>query len=232
MSDNMLLRLMRCLFPDRCECCGCRMAYGEVLMCTACMARLPRRSDSLSPCDNDMVRLLWGRAAVERGMAWVDYVPHSDFANVIYSMKYHDRPDIALQLGRLIATEAAPRGFFDGIDLIVPLPLHPVRERQRGYNQSREIAAGLSAVSGVPIANGIVERTRNTTSQTLVGHMMRAENMAGAFSLVCPERVSGRHVLIVDDIITTGASLAACLGVFSGVPDVRLSVLTVGKTVE
>lgn len=220
------------LSPRCCECCGCRLAKGESFLCAGCFAWLPRRSDVLTPMDNPSARLLWGRMMIERGAAWIDYVPHSPFANLIYKMKYGDRPDIATHLGKVVAREFSPHGFFEDIDLIHPLPLHPARRRQRGYNQSCEFAYGISAVTDIPVADDIIVRTRNTKSQTLMSPTQRAGNMVGAFAVKHPERLKGKHVLLVDDILTTGASLGACIEVLAKVDDVRVSFLTIGKTLD
>lgn len=231
MVCSFISSLFNALLPRYCVCCQGRLADGERLLCAACRASLSRRDDILSPCDNDTVRLFWGRVAVERAVAWTDYVPHSDFAEVIYSMKYRRRPDIAESLGRIAGGELLPHGFFDGIDMIVPLPLHTRRERERGYNQSHEFAVGLRRVTHLPVADGVVERTRYTPSQTGMSPEGRAQNVRGAFRLVEPLRVAGRHVLVVDDILTTGASLTACAEALAQADGVRLSFLTIGRTV-
>ena len=133
-------------------------------------------------------------------------------------------------LGKVVAREMSPHGFFDGIDMIIPLPLHPARQRKRGYNQSCEFALGINSVLHIPVAEGIIVRTRNTKSQTLMTSTQRASNMIGAFAVARPEELKGKHVLLVDDILTTGASLGSCVDVLAKVADVRVSFLTIGKT--
>lgn len=231
MMGNLFRSIAELLSPRYCECCGSRLAVGESLFCSSCLAGLPRRGDVITPTDNPTVRLLWGRVAVERGVAWIDYLPHSALAEAIYSMKYRNRSDIAFRLGCLIAKEYAHSGFFDGIDMIIPMPLHPKRERARGYNQSREFADGLSDVTGIPVRADIVARIRNTASQTTMSQSDRPSNVHGAFSLLEPCEVEGCHVLVVDDIITTGASIAECGMEIAKANDVTLSFLTIGHTV-
>ena len=186
--------------------------------------------DFISPTDNETVRLLWGIADMEHGAAWVDYVPHSHFANIIYAIKYGNRPDVARLLGNIVADEFAPSGFFDGMDTIIPMPLHSKRERERGYNQSREFADGLSERTGIPVGNNIITRTRNTKSQTLVSHDERTNNVANAFTLLRPDLIEGRHILVVDDIITTGSSIKSCITELNKAKDITFSFLTIGKT--
>ena len=218
--------------PRYCEQCRRRLAVGERLFCSTCVMLLPRTGDELSPADNPAVRKLWGRVEVERGVSFAVYTPHVSFAPAVYAMKYGDRPDIADDFGRFIASELGASGLFDGIDVIVPLPLHRRRERERGYNQSTELARGISRVTGIPVCDDAVARTRYTPSQTTLSSDARASNVDGAFSLVRPERIKGRHVLLVDNIITTGASMAACAAVMARGGDITLSFLTVGRTAD
>lgn len=218
--------------PRYCEQCRRRLAVGERLFCTTCVMLLPRTGDELSPADNPAVRKLWGRVKVERGVSFAVYTPHVSFAPAVYAMKYGDRPDIADDFGRFIASELGASGLFDDIDVIVPMPLHRRRERERGYNQSTELARGISRVTGIPVCDDAVARTRYTPSQTTLSSDARASNVDGAFSLVRPERIKGRHVLLVDDIITTGASMAACAAVMARGGDITLSFLTVGRTAD
>lgn len=216
--------------PRYCELCRCRLAVGERLLCTTCNMLLARTDDWLSPLDNATVRLLWGRVAVERGAAFVRYVPHSKFAEAIYAMKYGDRPDIAEDLGRIVAAELSDYGFFEGIDTIVPMPLHPKRERKRGYNQSCEFARGLGRVAHIPVCGDAVRRVRNTVSQTTLTHDGRMSNVTDAFCVARPERLRGKHVLLVDDIITTGASMSALAVAVAKTEGTTLSFLAIGRT--
>ena len=218
--------------PRYCEQCRCRLAVGERLFCTTCLMLLPRTGDEQSPTDNPAVRKLWGRVNVERGVSFAVYTPHVSFAAAVYAMKYGDRPDVAEDFGRLIASELGASGVFDGIDVIVPLPLHRRRERERGYNQSACLAHGIGRVTGIPVCDDAVVRTRYTPSQTTLASDARASNVDGAFSLVRPERIKGRHVLLVDDIITTGASMAACAAAMACCGDITLSFLTIGRTAD
>ncbi len=224
--------LAELLFPRYCESCSQRLCMGEQMFCTSCNGSLPRRDDMLSPCDNEVARLFWGLMPLERGASWIDYVPHSGHASAIYNMKYNGRSDIAETLGRMVAMEFMPYGFFEDIDMIIPMPLHKKRERQRGYNQSREFALGLSSVAHVPLADGVVCRSRNTLSQTTMSGESRVGNVKGAFCLLRPELIAGKHVLLVDDIITTGATVASCGMELAKAENLKISCLSIGKTVD
>lgn len=218
------------MFPRQCEMCGRRLAISESLVCTTCNLSLPRTDDPMSPYDNHTARLLWGRVGVERCVSFVYYHPHTSAAMMVYKMKYGGRDDIAGKLGRLMAHELVPTGFFDSIDGIVPMPLHDRRRRERGYNQSYEMAQGIRSVTHIDIYENIVERTRYTESQarqTLTG---RAKNVVGAFALKDARRAEGKHLPLIDDIITTGATLAECAEQLAKISGVRISILTFGRT--
>ena len=216
--------------PRRCEICGSRLALSEHVICTACNMLLPRTFQCTDPYDNRMVRLFWGRVRAERGAAFLHYQPQSPVSRLFYQLKYHDRPDIAEQLGRLAALEFENSGFFEGIDFIVPLPLSKSRERKRGYNQCHEIALGIAQVTGIPILKNVVRRVKDTVTQTSKHAAERLDNMSKAFHCEHPELLNGKHVLLVDDLVTTGASLMSCAEEMQKNSDVLISIMTLGQT--
>lgn len=216
--------------PRRCEICGNRLALCEKVICTACNMLLPRTQQCKEPYDNRMVRLLWGRVRVERGAAFLHYQPHSPVSRLFYQLKYNDRPDIGVQMGRLAALEFDECGFFEGIDMLIPLPLSRKRERTRGYNQCHEIARGIAQVKDIPIVSNAVRRIKETNTQTDKHATERFENVSQAFRCDRPDLLDGKHVLLIDDIVTTGASLLSCAEEMQNKSDVLISVLTLGQT--
>jgi ComF family protein len=216
--------------PRQCEICGRRLAVCEKAVCTSCYMILPRTYQWKQPYDNRMVRLFWGRIRVERGAAFLFYQPHSPASHLFYQLKYHDRPDIGVQLGRLAAIELDKDNFFEGIDLIVPLPLSRKRERKRGYNQCYEIARGVAQVKKIPIVRNAMKRIKETPTQTRKNSAERFENVSQAFKCVRPELLNGKHVLMIDDVVTTGASLLSCAEEMQKQSDVLISVFTLGHT--
>lgn len=223
-------RLLDLIAPRPCVICGRRLAPDTEVLCPSCQLHLPRTGFHLSPLDNPMARLFWGIIPVERVAAYIYYSPGSEVAKMVYDLKYHDRPDIGEALGRMMATELLPSGFFDGIDRLVPLPLAPKRERQRGYNQSRQLAIGISEVTGLPVSDDIVCRTAFSGSQTQLSRRDRQDNVANVFQLRDDADLSGCHVLLIDDIVTTGATVVACARELLKVDGVRISVLSFGLT--
>jgi len=227
---NIFSRLMDFIAPRACAVCGSRLVMDEEVLCARCNMRLPRTGYASDPYDNEMARHFWARIAVERCAALFFYQPHSQVSNMIYDMKYHDHSEIGRSLGRMAAAEFAMSGFFEGIDMIVPVPLEKSRQRKRGYNQSEEIAKGVAEVTGLCIGKEIIERRRHTESQTEMSRLQRADNVEGAFRLLDPATIAGRHVLLVDDIVTTGSTVCACGKELMNAGDVKISILSLGFT--
>ena len=193
------------------------------------MMRLPRTNFLAHPYDNEMAQTFWGRVShFEKAYAFIYHQPHSDSARGVYQIKYFDMPDTGVYIGVLMGRQMKATGFTDDIDIIVPVPLAKERERQRGFNQSEMIALGISDMTGIRVANDIVRRVSFHGSQTKRDRQERAENVENAFQLKNGERVTGKHVLIVDDIVTTGATIVAMTHQITQMPGVRVSVASIG----
>lgn len=230
MKISLLTRLLDIIAPRTCIVCGSRLSVTEDVICQKCCLHLPRTGFATSATDNLMARLFWGQMPAERAAALFYYQPRSETARIVYDMKYAGRADAAVAMGRLIATELIGTGFFEGIDIMVPVPLTRSRKRRRGYNQSELLAQGISEVTGIPVDAKAVERTDFTASQTSIMRWMRRDNVKGAFRPVGTARLHGRHVLIVDDVITSGATTMACGGCMNTAGDIRLSIVTLAFT--
>lgn len=215
-------------FPHCCVVCGSLLAKGEQCICTACNIRLPRTDYHLEK-ENPVEQMFWGKMEVERGTSFFFYKKGSDFRKILHLLKYGGRKDIGEAMGRYVACELSLSDFFQGIDVIVPVPLHEKKQRMRGYNQSECIAHGISLVTHIPMDAHSVSRTQNTATQTQKSTFDRWENVDSVFVLRDPDAFVGKHVLIVDDVLTTGATIASCASAFNGVDGVRVSVLTLAK---
>lgn len=230
MKTSLWSRVLDLISPRQCVVCGNRLSITEHSICSVCCLHLPRTTYQFTPYDNPMAQLFWGLAPVSRSAALFFYEPHSEIAHIIYDLKYGNRPDIGEDLGRIMAEEMKIAGFFDGVDILLPVPLSPKRKRQRGYNQSEMLCRGIHEITGIPIQVKVLLRKHFHQSQTSLTRHQRRENVAEMFELKKKEALEGKHILLVDDICTTGATLSACLHALDSIPGVRLSVLTLGLT--
>ena len=221
-------RLLDFISPRSCMVCGSRLSPSEEILCARCNFHLPRTDFHLAPTDNPMARLFWHQIPIERATALFYYEPHAESARLIYNLKYNDHPEIGEVMGRLFATELKKSDFFDGIDYLIPVPLAKKRLRQRGYNQSTEIAKGVSAISGIPVLDNVIRRNVFEGSQTNKGRWERNENVANVFALTDSSAISNCHLLLIDDVVTTGATVIACAQQLATAPNVKVSVLALG----
>lgn len=228
MKTNFFHRLLDLLSPRLCVVCGRRLSPSEQVMCASCNMHLPRTGFQFNAADNTMARLFWGIIPVERAAALFYFEANSPTSHILYDLKYHDQPEIGREMGCLMASEFAQAGFFDGIDVIVPIPLARSRQRHRGYNQSLCLAKGIASVTGLPVSDVAVRRTKFEKSQTQMGRRERQENVSDVFELKDDKAVSGKHILLVDDVVTTGATMTACARELLKAGNVKLSLLSLG----
>ena len=201
------------------------MSQGEEVLCVRCQADLPRVR-TISFEENDIARIFWGLVPIEKVISFFHYTPHSPHSRILFELKYHNHPEVGKTMGRMMAEELKATNFFNGIDLIVPIPLSRKKERQRGYNQSDWIAWGISEATGIPTDTTSVVRTKSNPSQTTLDHRQRRENVRDIFAVRHPGNLEGRHILLVDDVITTGATMLSCAEAIARACRVRFSVLS------
>lgn len=226
---SILSRLTDLIAPRCCVMCGRRLDTDEAFVCRPCDEELPRTHFDREPYKNQMAQLFWGLMPVERATALFYYTPGTMTSQIIQDLKYNHQPDIGVAMGRLAASEVKESGFFDGIDVIVPIPLTKERQRQRGYNQSTMIARGISRETGIPIVENAISRLYFEQSQTHLDRWERLKNVERQFQATNPSLLHGRHVLLTDDVATTGATIIACAtALHPQEENIRFSVLTLG----
>ena len=219
-----LASLARLFVPRRCVVCGACLDDGEEVLCLECDIAMPRTNYHLR-ADNPVEQRFWGRFPLERATSYFRYGKDGDYRRILFRLKYEGRKDCAEAMGRLMAADLVRSGFFEGVDVLLPVPLHPDKQRLRGYNQSACIAQGVSAVTGIPVSVGNVRRRKFTETQTRKSAHQRWDNVDGGFEAVDAAAFAGQHVLLLDDVLTTGATLTACADALAGVEGVRFSVL-------
>ena len=229
---NWITRILDFISPRLCVVCGHRLAPTERSLCSVCLFHLPRTDFHQKPLDNPMAQLFWGLAPIEKAAALFYYHPHSETAQLVYRLKYNNRPDIGEDMGRVMANELQATDFFSDIDVLLPVPLASKRLRQRGYNQSEQLAIGISDITHLPIVSKVLRRKHFQQSQTTLNRWQRQENVTDTFQLKEEHLLQGKHVLLIDDICTTGATLIACANVLKTIEGIRISVLTLGFTKE
>lgn len=224
-----LLDAVNMIFPRVCCVCHRSLVAGERVLCLHCLDRLPRTMIHRNNF-NSLHQRLAGHTPVERAAAWFHYIRGSEFVSIIHDAKYRGMPDIARDSGEIFAREILPDGFFDGIDIILPVPLHRAKFLTRGYNQAREIASGISRATGIPVGDNL-EAKHGHTSQTRRNAWERFLNSRNIFTVTRPDMLARRHVLVVDDVITTGATMLACIDtIHAAEPSAVISVLALGAT--
>ena len=214
--------------------CG---GYSDGL-CEVCFRSLPR-TEQAELRGNSMEQALIGDVYdsvaaqkamhLVRGAAFLFYEKDHPVQQAIHKMKYADQPMIGYQFGRMAALEMQYADFFDGIDIIVPIPLHPIRLRERGYNQSEYISRGISEVTGIPIDTTHVTRERNTPKQALQRGDERKQNVNNAFAVNHPEQFYHKHILVVDDLLTTGETMRSCLKAMKRFRGAKFSIFALCK---
>jgi len=214
------------VYPNVCVTCGKSLPQGCRYLCPSCLYRLPRTHFHKDP-DNPLAMVFWGRVRIEQAAAWFHYTKGSRYPQLIHAIKYSGRTGLGMTLGRLYGAELKESPFAEA-RLIVPVPLHPRKQRKRGFNQSECIGRGLARALQIPLVTTNLWRTVNTKSQTRQTRLERWKNVENVFRLRDPEALQEKHVLLVDDVVTTGATLESCAGVLLGVPGTRVSIVALG----
>jgi ComF family protein len=218
------------LFPRCCPICHKTLVEGEDLLCIECHWKIPRTYSHLDPNSKLLQKLISLRAPVERAAAYYFYHKGNAYSKLIQDAKYNGRPEINRSMARYFAQELKLDGFFDGIDCILPLPIHWWKQLRRGYNQSEYIALGLSDVTNIPIRYNLRAAKAHKTQTRKTGKERR-KLVNNIFVVDGPDELAGKHVLLVDDVITTGTTiLIAAEALHAAIPRLRLSLLSLAST--
>lgn len=231
--------MLNFLFPRYCWICGDRLSVSEQHLCSRCLIDLPRTNFHLRQ-DNPMEILFWGCFNIVHAASFFYYHQNTPTSEILYLLKYRNCPGIGEYMGEIYAQEIrlseenSQCSFFSDIDYIIPLPLNSKKLKLRGYNQCDAICRGLTKVTKIPVLYDVVERTIANSTQTKKSRVERELNVEQIFRLTGMEEkralLIGKHVLLVDDVCTTGSTLKSFASVFNEIPDIRISILTLGLT--
>lgn len=201
------------------------MVGQEEVICYQCLFHLPKTGFH-HHAENPISRLFWGRVNLHSASSYLFFSKGGNVQHLMHLLKYKGHQETGIYLGELYGKELAESSLFNSAEVIMPVPLHPNKQRIRGYNQSEKIANGLSKSMGIPYQGNNLSKIEHTESQTKKTRYERWQNVKDAFSVNEPEKIEGKHILLVDDVLTTGATIEACATKLLQVPETRVSVVT------
>jgi len=220
-----LHHFIRLFFPQNCEACNTNLIKGEETLCTKCLYDIPKTGFHKVE-DNVLNRTFYGISEIRYSTAYYFFRKGSKFQSLIHKLKYEGKKELGIELGKMGGSEIK-NSIFSEIDIIIPVPLHPARQRERGYNQSEMIAIGLSETMDREYRIDLLLRHVYTETQTKKTLEERRKNVSSAFKIENKEFIKGKHILLVDDVVTTGSTLVACANKLLEIEDITVSVFAV-----
>lgn len=214
------------IYPDLCLACDEPLNKHEKIICLKCQLSLPK-TDHVLYAENPVAKKFWGKVQVEHAMAMYHFHKSSRIQNLMHALKYKNRKDVGIRLGNLMGFHIKQYHLFEDVDYITSVPLHKDKERKRGYNQSSVIGEGLSEVLQIPFDGTLLARKKFSETQTKKSRLQRWDNVKDIFEIPDPDKVKNKHILMVDDVITTGATLEACAVQINCVEGARVSIAAV-----
>jgi ComF family protein len=222
---NLLNDFKHLFYPHICTGCGTDILADDNMLCAKCFVNLPSTLYA-QYANNPIEKIFTGRMTIETAYAEFYFAKESLIQHLVHQLKYKGNKDIGIYLGEMMGRSIQKSTRFNNIDALIPLPLYPDKERKRGYNQAAVICEGMSEIMNVPIYKDVLIRRRFTETQTKKHRTERWENVEGSFTIKNEEKIKGRHILLVDDVITTGATLEASGSRLLKIEGVKLSIAT------
>ena len=217
--------LIALFYPRLCAGCNSSLVKGEDVLCLNCLADLPRTNYHLQG-ENPVFQQFTGRARIELATSFCRFDKGGRLQHLLHQLKYKGNREVGHKMGLIFGVDLNQSTRYCTIDAIIPVPLHPKKEKKRGFNQSAEICKGLSQAMARPLILGNLIREVHTDSQTRKGRFERWENVSGIFSVKDGASLMDKHLLLVDDVVTTGATLEACCIPLLKIAGVRVSIAT------
>lgn len=206
---HLLQDALHLFYPNLCQGCGTDLIFNNQLLCIRCLQSLPHTRFAHFP-NNPIENIFTGRLAIAAAHSEFYFSKGQLIQELIHQLKYNNNREIGIYLGEITGETLLQSGRFSGLDAIIPLPMYPDKEYKRGYNQASIIAEGISKTMNVPLMKKLVFRTRLTETQTKKHRADRWQNVEGSFNISNPAAIAGKKILLVDDVITTGATIEAC----------------------
>lgn len=229
---NILNHLVELFFPRTCVCCSSRLIHNEKYICLYCLISLPK-TDHLSKKENQLEQFFAGRFPFVRIASFSYFVKGGSIQKLVHELKYKNNPTIGTYIGELCGNEIVLQQAFSDIDYLLPIPLHPKRLAKRGYNQALMIAKGIAIHTQIPIMKDNLIRVIDNPSQTKNTRFARWTNSEGIFDLKNKNMLINKHVLLIDDIITTGSTIETCAKLLLNVTNnnIRISIYCIGSAI-
>ena len=228
---HILLDIRSVLFPQQCHLCNNLLSGSEEVLCMDCISHLPYTLFNAMK-HNPMEERFLCRIPFGACGALLHFKQHTASQKIVHQIKYHGDLKLAHVMGRMIGIEMASSHRFDDVDVLLPVPLHPRKKLARGYNQSLELCKGIVSEFPRPIESRAVVRTRYTGTQTRRGRIARMDNMANVFEVANPKALYGKHILVFDDVITSGATVEACCQAILDVPTTKVSIFCLAMAAQ
>lgn len=224
--------LLHLFYPNLCA--GCQRdlpVSAQHCFCFRCQQKI-LITDHFQNSDNEFMQRLWGRIRLEHAASLYELHKRSPVHKALWRLKYGNQPQIGRQLGRQFGQLLLQSPGWKKVDALIPVPLHPLRQRQRGYNQSVLFAQGVGEATAIPVLADAMQRVVYTESQTKKKRIQRFENVNDVFVARHPDRLANKHILLLDDVLTTGATLEACGHQLLAIPGVQLSMATIAIRIQ
>ncbi len=222
---SMIKDFLDLLFPRCCILTNMPLAKGENLVSTHCMRQLPKYD--LSELNESLHKRFYGLVTIKHAFAYYKFSKNSKVQKLLHFLKYKNCPELGEIAAKWFALDLSAEGFGEDFDIIIPVPLHRMKQRKRGYNQCDDIAKGLSTVFQIPWSDQVLEKKQNTQTQTKKSRLERYENASSVYGIRHMELIKGKRILLIDDVITTGATIGACAHLLlkSGCLEVSIAAL-------
>lgn len=206
------------------------MFKKEDCICTHCLYHLPKTNFHLYP-DNPVIRLFWGRTPVFSASSLFSFSKGGKVQQLVHQLKYRGKREIGVSLGKFYGNELKQSPLFSGVEMVIPVPLHVKKLKRRGYNQSEIFGQGVAKSMNIEVPKNVLIRITPTETQTQKSRFARWKNVEEVFKVSQPEKIKNKHVLLVDDVITTGATMEACANKILEIPGTKVSVAAIASTI-
>ncbi|QHL88145.1 ComF family protein [Nibribacter ruber] len=218
------------LFPEECRACGGELAIGEDVICSHCRIKLPYTNFHLMPKDNVLHKVFWGRVPVQLAVSYLMFQEKSRVQRLLHQLKYRGREEVGEVLGRWYGAQLQQQEAFTDVDVVIPVPLYKAKRQQRGYNQVSAFGQEIASALQVSFEEYVLKKSRSSKTQTKKNRQQRWEAMRQLYSVAQKERIVGKHVLLIDDVVTTGATLEACSSALLAAGAKAVSIATIAYT--